>query len=193
MMRYVLFIISLLSLHLFAQEANIKDFRVYHENNYVVVSWTTDSGYICADVSVLHSTNNEDFEQVYNIPGICGSFIEEQTYTYIHSGAEKEKWNYYKLSSTESNIDLDTAIFCKSSTEYFATPNPATTETVIYLNNNFVNYQIEIYDVSGKLVYKSSGVDQFIKLNLQSFLSGTYYFSIQVENGDFSRGKMIVL
>lgn len=185
-----LILCSLNTLH--AQEATIGNFQAIAQDDYVVLSWTTDSGYTCATLTVSHSTDSINFQQIYLYPGVCGSYQEAQNYTYIHSSPVPDRINYYRLTPSTFNQQLNTQVFFKGETTYNVYPNPVSGSAILYLDNSPVDYKITITDLRGQICYNSQGTSDKILFDATSWKNGKYIYQLQIGYQSYT-GSFLVM
>lgn len=76
----------------------------------------------------------------------------------------------------------------------FIYPNPAVDNIVFYLQEgqDCLNYNYEIFDYTGRLVYSESKDTKLVNLNISTFGHGTYMYRITSPCSSELRGKFIV-
>ena len=62
---------------------------------------------------------------------------------------------------------------------FIAYPNPTTNELNIDIKGDSEFYSLEIRDISGKLIYHSSRINQFFKMPLYDYVNGMYILSVR--------------
>lgn len=75
-------------------------------------------------------------------------------------------------------------------------PNPTSTELIIDFNdyNSILGYKVEIFDVSGKLVYNSNVSSQILNVDLSTWTGkGIYFITITDKIGKHKETKKIIL
>jgi hypothetical protein len=91
-----------------------------------------------------------------------------------------------------SDIDTILEFFVNDSIESYVFPNPAVNEINIFTEYAGM-YKIVIFTNDGKKVFERSGtkVENWIKINVENFKSGIYYYIFEIENKKM-RGKFFV-
>jgi hypothetical protein len=147
------------------------------EANQVNIEWTTATEENNDYFEVLHSTNGIDFEVIATVNGAGNSNVM-QYYQAIDYNAS-EGVNYYQLKqvdydgkSTLSNIQTVRVDANNMITLY---PNPANIGQQINVQfQEVLNYQVEVYDISGRLVLNFSGADSQLQFSTESLSKGNY-------------------
>ena len=75
----------------------IINFNLYNVNGSVDVRFSISKGVPCNGYRIWHSVDSLNFFQVFEDPGICGSFNEEVNRSFLHSGITAGITHYYKV------------------------------------------------------------------------------------------------
>ena len=71
-------------------------------------------------------------------------------------------------------------------------PNPATNHLTIALESNNKNVEVTIFDITGKIIYATTGIaTQQIEVNTKDFAEGIYF--VQIQTADFIETKKLVV
>jgi len=105
----------------------------------------------------------------------------DNTNTIFTQGFEQSYW--IGISSYESPVNWEVY------------PNPAT--DYLYLvseNKNHCHYLVELFDISGKLLYSNTLEDIYIceKINMRNYKTSVYFVRITSPEKDFTRSFVIV-
>lgn len=192
MIRYIHSLIFLsLILPVIGQDIGIRNFNATSYDHYVLVSWSTDSGYTCSNLVLRHSGDSIVFNEIFNVPGVCGSLQEAKSYTYIHSSPLPDQVNYYQLNYTGNTKGYFTSTFFRKNEMYLVFPNPVYNHSSIFLSNFPIEYTFEVLDLSGNKIKIINGYHTHIFIESTWFQSGIYIFQLRFEDRIFS-GKFII-
>lgn len=74
-------------------------------------------------------------------------------------------------------------------------PNPVVNEiTISFSNDQISTFEVFIYDVLGKQIYKSETTSDNVQISLQSLNNGTYYYKlVDKKNKEYTLGKFVKL
>lgn len=147
------------------------------EANQVNIEWTTATEENNDYFEVLHSTNGVDFEVIATLNGAGNSNVMQYYQAMDYNAAEGV--NYYQLKqidydgkSTLSNIQT---VRVDANNMISLYPNPANIGQQINVQfQEILNYQVEVYDISGRLVLNFSGADSQLQFSTESLSKGNY-------------------
>ena len=164
-------------------------------NGKVLLTWSVTQGNTCNGISVLHTTDTTNYDQIGTIEGICGSTAETIAYQFTDENPSVNQTNYYKLSlggigfSYAVNLDVIDA----GSQTYLVAPNPVSSESqLIFDNENQENVTITFFNEKGELIHEEMSSEQSIVIDREKFKQGVYFFvlksdgSIESFSGKFS-------
>ncbi|MEM7103886.1 MAG: T9SS type A sorting domain-containing protein [Bacteroidota bacterium] len=189
--RWTLASNSLLPVELVNFDANLTD------NFRVKLSWQTateiDNDYFVVE----RSSNGILFEEIERISGAGTSFttIDYQTF----DERPLNGTNYYRLKQVDFDGSFDysqirVVEIQKEIAPLSIYPNPATTEAYIELPDGFEKYIIQVYDISGRVIFENQYDNHrgsLVELNVGDWPSGAYVVTILVDEGVLSK-KLIV-
>ena len=183
------FIITFLCLLSFASVGQevIVNFKAEHYKGNVLLTWSITQGNTCNGVDVLRSSDSVNFVQIGSIEGICGSTQESIAYSFTDNFPVPNKRNYYRLSlggiGFSKIIGIDIIVIGENN--YLLRPNPVTTESELFFENNSVTLcTMRVLNASGStVVIEGTTGDKFV-LNRSNFKNGVYFFSLEFENGN---------
>jgi hypothetical protein len=172
-------------------------FYASEENGVVILSWEILTGSTCNGIQIFRSTDDLNYVQINDIPGICGNISFAQDYIYEDSNPVKNKTNFYKLKLGTSGYSpvISVEIIDINKSGYQIRPNPVRENSKIYFTNEMNSESlISIYDFNGAEVYTNMTYNNYFNIDRSLFNSGFYIFSISI-TGNFPniRGKLLVL
>lgn len=181
-----------------AQADNILSYFSASENNgSVYLSWQIKSGSTCNGIQIYRSTNNLNFVQIGDIPGICGNISFAQDYSFTDPNPVKNSKNYYRLELGNNGFSQTVAVevIDISVTGFQVRPNPAATQVKILFDNDIsLSHNLNLYNVIGSLVFSASGKEDFFELDTSFLSNGSYFFTISASGkSTFLQGKLMVI
>jgi hypothetical protein len=182
--KRILFVIIILiqQFTLSAQEHVIIDFfngKIF--NDQILLNWNIIGGNNCNGIIIYHSTDNIDYKEVGEIPGICGAIVDAEPYSFLHTNPAPNQLNYYKLKLGSQGFTTPLEImFYKTGTKGFTFyPNPSHDFFRLYVNESNQNPKVEIIDSSGKIRLSQNIVaGQLNEINSSQLSSGNYIIRI---------------
>lgn len=178
-----------------AQGVVLDKFDVFQHNDQVFLSWVIARGSTCNGIQVERSTDNLVFEMVGYIGGVCGSASEPRPYSFIDQNPVKNQTNYYRLElGNQGYSETQSLEFQVFSAGLTVGPNPAQDETKIRFSNPFQDpVNLEIYNLSGRLVRELQGNSNTFQLDLSSFQDGVYLLRLtHKKNGETHTSRLVV-
>ncbi len=159
----------------------VDNFKVVKSGSQVLLSWRMLAGNTCNGITIYRSTDTTNFEQIGQIPGICGSTVESIRYMHTDISPILNSKNFYRLEFGGLGISdiLAIDIIDLGTNGYQVWPNPVWTEAKIYFNNDEgFEHQINLYDLNGKHVYSSNTDNDYFLLRPTNLVDGVYVFTI---------------
>lgn len=171
----------------------MSQYGVKLDGDYVTIYWKTESETNNEVFYVLRSTNNKEYETLFEIKGLGNSSMGGQ-YN-VTDVAPKLGTSYYKIMQRDFNGKMSEypAIPIKVNGEFDIkiVPNPSVGEFKIGVYNVVDDFSVHIYDNKGAVAYSATVKDRGdveIPINLAS---GIYMVDIKWANGRKSE-KIIV-
>jgi aminopeptidase N len=110
------------------------------------------------------------------------------------------------VSFDPDNVTMATGTLTKSTTPLVRTaspelfrdelkvfPNPVSNELLLMRNKSTDNCLINVYDLSGKLVYTATGKQSVEKIRVEDWKSGTYILQVTVNEETVANEKFVVV
>jgi len=192
-----IFVMLGVQLPLFAQfHPMLDDFSVFEYNGEVYLSWTIGRGNTCNGIQIERSGNNQFFEVIGDIPGICGSAEFAQSYNWIDRTPLNNATNFYRLELGFNGHSESISVEVISLPEggYQVRPNPMATNGLIYFRNSSGRpHQLEIFELSGRPVGQYTTTGNNFQIEASALSNGLYLFTIRNrENNSAISGKFSV-
>lgn len=194
---FPLFLLALLSPgFLQAQSVELDNFSVFQHNDEVYLSWTISKGNSCNGIQIERSTDNQTFEIIGYIPGICGSPNFSQPFSHIDEKPQENQVNYYRLElGLQGYSETRQIEFLSVDDDGFQIrPNPAVDQArIVFENNRGELHELEIYSLSGRLVERISGNDNYFELPVDQYPAGLYLLRLtNTQNNKIWSQRMVV-
>ncbi|MDD3740367.1 MAG: T9SS type A sorting domain-containing protein [Bacteroidales bacterium] len=166
-------------------------FTAICDNKNVKISWQTQSEINNDYFSLEKSTNGKDFFEIYKVLG-CGNCNFINNYEYIDNS---EGTNYYRLKQTDFDGTPSYSEIISSNCEQ------STNEISCYTSNsgklcvdfqipNDRNYQLDLFDSAGKLVFKKDIYNDYnssYSFDINNLSDGIYYLNIYNKTNSITR------
>lgn len=197
--NWLLILLNLFSFqYTIAQTSSILSFFFASENNGTVyLSWQIIAGSTCSGIQIHRSTDNINFIEVGDIPGICGDLTSPQDYDFTDFSPIKNSINYYRLELGNNGFSqvLSVEVIDISETGFQVRPNPAYgLSKILFENDNKALHNFAIHNTLGELVYTTSGKEDFFEFDASAFQDGTYFFTITIPGNNAKlQGKVMVI
>lgn len=161
----------------------------------IVIYFTVKGGIQCTDVRLERSIDQQNFEVIYELPGVCGNPTKDESYIITDPSPNSNLSNYYRLEMGSLGIFSSTIavdFFQFNPGEIIIQPNPCRDCTVFFPNRRRENCTISLYDNHGKKVLESTSNDETFQLSAIT-AAGLYHIEIQYTDGGIRKGRVIVL
>ncbi len=173
-------------------------FDAIKQGNDVLVNWSTETeinnDYFEVEVATMSDEyGNLQFTKIAEVDG-AGNYSGKLDYQIIDTEEGKQGVRYYRLKQVDfdgqfSYSDIKSVVFGEISiSQVLVAPNPFSTNFDLLVNSAVSgNVEIEVYDITGKLVYSSNsflniGINE-IELSLdKTIASGIYMLNATFNN-----------
>lgn len=121
------------------------------------------------------------FDEAGQIPGICGSFTEDETYSFFDSVPLPNAYNHYKLELGFQGFTDTLTVFYENfgSSDHVLLSDHASGEHRILFSNDLGNKAVlRIFDRSGHEIYTETSTDSDFTIRPTGWRSGIYLFRI---------------
>lgn len=171
----------------------LQDFSGYQQGNSVFLRWTFRSGSLCEGTRIERSADGLFYNEIGEIPGICGNPETSVTFTFTDSLPVPNTRNYYRLEL--GNTGFTTAL------EVEFIPSGDQGYTILYSDQGAElsvenppgrKGKVSILDISGKRIDSYIFDQRRIALTLKPAIKGIYLFMLRYENGAGLSGKFII-
>lgn len=193
----VFFFLFTQGLFLKAQEHVIIDFfngKIFDDQ--ILLSWNIIGGNNCNGITIYHSADNENYQEIGSIPGICGAIVDAEPYSFLHVDPVPNTLNYYKLKlgSQGFTTPLELMFYKTGDKGFTFFPNPSTEYFNIYVSGLNQDPRVEVFDSSGKKMISqnvTSGI--LVKIDTFKLTKGVYIIRLLDGNDIVSSSQLVQL
>jgi hypothetical protein len=175
----------------------LSNFSIMEIQGNVYLHWTINAGNTCNGISIQRSDDGVVFSEIYNIAGVCGNISSPQNFDYTDAAPILNRVSYYRLElGTEGTSSVRSIqIIAIEENGYQVRPNPFRTSAVIHFKNEQkVQQQLEIFNLSGAVLYKSETSADYLEIPADLLQSGMHIFRLTNSGSlESMKGKLIVL
>lgn len=143
----------------------------YWYKSITVPNWTQDSVVLTYD-STSPSTQ---VDTIYIQFSACSLYSHPQ----VHDSLSIDSTNYHFVT-----INTGTPAITEPLNHVSLYPNPAQSEINVSLPGNSMASQIEIYDITGRIIGNYAMRNNFVTINTQSYTNGLYLYKIMDDDGN---------
>ncbi len=158
----------------------LSSFNVQKLNSIVKIKWTTEQEINSREFIVERSTNGSTWTTIAIVPAAGNSSIRIN-YTTTDNNPVKGI-NFYRIRQVDLNNRFDYSatknVLFNTSYEVLVTPNPARDIIHVYANNDNRNLNIQLTDISGKVVRMINSDQVHVQLNTAALARGIYYVKV---------------
>ena len=193
----LLFFILFAWIKSFSQNNPILDsFKAINNNGKVYLNWVISSGSTCSGIQIYRSTDSQQFEIIWDIPGVCGSSSSPQAYDFTDINPVKNRINYYRLElgGNGSSEIVSVEIIDINDGGFQIRPNPVSEKARIYFANdkNRLHY-LWFHSVNGTCISSMSSKEDYFDFDSSDFSNGLYLFTITNDEGTIQiKDKILV-
>jgi len=181
--RFLALLISTFNSLAIAQDnAELEQFSVYEVNGKAYLYWVITAGTSCNGIAVERSETNAGFQEIYDIPGVCGSVSSPQAYDFTDQSPVFNKPSYYRLRLGNGGYSPTAAItiFSVSDEGYIVRPNPVNSNSRIYFENKKGEEKTwQLFSSSGTQILQESTRENNFSIPIQNLSSSVYLFTIR--------------
>lgn len=99
-----------------------------------------------------------------------------------------------KTNTVESRVDFNIGIRERDLIETSLFPNPTTGAVTLTLSKSIKDFDVQILDISGKIVYSRVGLSgEQVQLDVKGIENGVYLYRILKDDASIAKGKLTVL
>lgn len=193
---FVAFLLSNVN-SVYSQSISLSGFSALQKEKSILLLWNIESGPTCNGITIFHSSDMINFNEIGSIYGVCGNSSNSTPYDFTHSTPTLNKINYYKLKFGANQFsEIIFLLFdYVEPGNITIKPNPANDVFEIKFNNDKnKTYTLEIVDSKGQIVLtKNKITGASFALNAILFDAGTYTVILRDDEGRISKNKLCII
>lgn len=183
---------------IYSQEADpfLSGFFAVQQDDGIYLRWTIKAGNTCDGTRIQRFSEGIGYENIGEIPGVCGNPDVSVSYDFTDSNPEKNKTNLYRLEMGILGNSSPVAIeYLVLNDEGFSVqPNPVKGRSRLLFNNpDNVETTLLVADMSGKIVWQSETSNNYFFIDSNFLGSGMYMFTLKNDNSGYTKGKILVV
>ena len=171
----------------------LNSFSIQKLNKAVKLSWITAQEINSKEFIVERSANGTTWFVIATIPA-AGNSNTMLSYT-TNDNSPLNGINFYRIRQVDMDNKFDysvtRSVLFNSGSEVLITPNPARDMINIYMNNDSRRVNIQLLDVSGKLVRSLDSDQSFVQITTATLSRGIYYVKL-VDGKNVSVSKVFL-
>jgi hypothetical protein len=173
----------------------LSEFIAIRQHVGLLLRWTITGGNQCNGTRVFRSADGVEFEQIEHIAGICGSELNDVTYSYLDTFPLPNAYNHYRLEMGGQGFTETITHFYT----YFGNGNHARlTDPVdgsvrlLFSNATEREVMLEVIDMDGRPIHSAVTHESHFDLRTAGWKGGIYIY--RVMGGDVGPvvGRMMV-
>ncbi|MCF8257757.1 MAG: T9SS type A sorting domain-containing protein [Flavobacteriales bacterium] len=194
---FVAFVLTMPAMSLAQQQPHpiLSEFIAIRQHVGLLLRWTITGGNQCNGTKVFRSSDGVGFEQIEHIPGVCGSEIDDVTYSYLDTFPLPNAYNHYRLEMGGQGFTETITHFYT----YFDNGNHARlTDPVdgsvrlLFSNASEKQVSMEIIDMDGRPMYSALTHASHFNLYTKGWKVGIYIYHIIGSDDGRVTGRMMV-
>lgn len=180
-----------------AQDENLSySFSVSEVSDQMYIRCVLSAGYTCNGILLERSSDSIHFQQIGEIPGICGDASFAVTYEFVDENPIRNAESFYRLELGGYGYThvIKVKLIDIGANPIQLRPNPAQSTSTLYIKNRRKHtHQIEVYNLLGSLVFAFNTQNEELLLNTDTWLRGIYLIKVQnTQTGEIHSTKLLV-
>jgi len=174
----------------------ISDFLAVQQEDAIFLRWTISAGNTCDGTRIQRSVDGIIYEEIGEIPGVCGSPDQSITYDFTDTAPVRNRVNYYRLELGLLGLTSAEAVefIILNNEGYSIQPNPVFDKSIFLFDNpDGEEHELCLTDMSGKVVMTMlTTSDRFI-IDGNLLRAGNYIFKLRKDGVILKTGKIASL
>ena len=174
--------------------ALLQEFSGFQQDDRLVLRWTFRSGSLCEGTRIERSDNGLMFNQIGEIPGICGNPETSFTYTFIDSFPKPNAINHYRLELGNYGFTSTIAVeFLNTGENGFVVLSSGSGQTdILFQNKPGRKGKAIIYSSVGKRATEMDFQGKRISLSPGRFAAGVYLLVLIFDDNTSLSGNFVI-
>jgi hypothetical protein len=179
-----------------AQETIILDgFSGIAQAREVHLHWVISAGQSCNGTNIERSTDTLNWEEIGDIPGICGNSSDPVPYNFTDDSPVSNTVNYYRLELGGQGYSpvIGVPYYNFVGQGHVLIPNPAHEMVTLYFSASVEEkFTVSFFDIKGQLVWQDTGNGGKKELDVSQLQEGNYIFVISRKGKKNVSGKIMI-
>ena len=173
----------------------LASFEAIKQPNGVNLRWVISGGFQCKGTRVFRAVQDGNFEEINHIPGLCGSFNADETYSYFDAEAKPNAYNHYKLEMGFQGFTKVETVFVEDfgkDNYLLASDHYSRSYRILFSNDYNDKAFFEVFDSFGNPVHSDISTGSDFNLNASGLKDGIYLFRISGISSKIIQGRMYI-
>lgn len=171
----------------------LRSFSAIKQPNGVLLKWVIKGGQQCQGTWVYRAGQAQQFEVINHVEGICGSFTEDETYTYFDNEPLSNTYSYYRLEMGFQGFTDTVEVFFEdfgSDNYLLLTDGGSANFRILFSNDLNREATVQVFDLSGKILLENTTLGNDFAVSLPGQRAGIYIFRISGVSETDITGKL---
>ena len=162
----------------------------------VALNFELRQGAVCFGIQIERRDAFSNFEQIGVISGVCGSEDQPESYVFTDNAPLQNQRSFYRLIFNGIGQSSELEVFMPgfNNADFVVAIEPSTQQLAIFFRNPLEKpVQLNLFSLSGELLYQAFGQSNFILLPTAIFKEKFFVFHILAEDQNFYISGKIIL
>jgi hypothetical protein len=168
-------------------------YQVFESGSRVFLQFELLAGNTCDGIRIFRSADDAAFDPIGEFPGVCGSPIESQVFSFIDEHPVKNKILIYRLDFGQEKGPTSTPLvvydFGQQGYRLFRQPH-STGYLIRFPNPKAELHRCRLFSLQGSQIWESETFGAEINMVFSGKSPGLYFFELQTVSGTRS-GKLV--
>lgn len=161
----------------------------------VMVNFTIRGGVTCSGVKLERTENGRNFTTIYEIEGVCGGLVTDESYSILDSFPIKNRTSAYRiymgtLGTVSGLIPIRFIDYGSDGVTVF--PNPCSDNCFVYFSNPGNDLlELVLFNSLGKVVLEKQLTGTSLHLQSGVFEKGIYFIRVLRQGEEKYTGKIV--
>jgi hypothetical protein len=194
MRKPLIFLFIFIPLMVLGQEPHplLQSFSAIKQPNGVFLKWVIKGGNQCNGTKVYRAKDYLNFEQINHLPGICGSFTENETYSYFDSVPHSNSYNHYRLEMGFQGFTDTVTVFFEDfgrADHVILSDHISNLYSILFSNDLKRKVLLQIFDTMGHVVWTETTTESHFLFRPRGLKGGVHLFRISGASSADIHGK----
>ncbi|MDQ3050998.1 MAG: T9SS type A sorting domain-containing protein [Bacteroidota bacterium] len=190
------FLFLIFTVQAFAQQDTIfRSLSAVQTDDGVLFNFTIRGGNTCSGVVLQRSENGRNFTTIYEIDGVCGGLVTDESYSIIDSFPIINRTALYRLEVGSLGLFSNTIsirFIDYGSDGVTVFPNPCSDQCFVHFSNpGNDDLQVLIFNTTGQLVLEKQLTGTLLVLQTGLLEKGLYFIRVNRQGEEKYSGKLV--